>query len=99
MTIHQRTVGIDVSKDRLDIYDGSASSCGNTVEAIAPLARAGSEGRAAGASSRTTCALVPLMPNALTPAIRRPSVAGQGRVSRGTSKGSRLQGMWGLGVR
>ena len=31
----------------------------------------------AGASSRITCALVPLMPNAETAATRRPAVAGQ----------------------
>lgn len=39
MDIHQATVGIDVSKARLDIYDGAVSSCANTPEAIAPLAR------------------------------------------------------------
>jgi transposase len=39
MDIHPGVVGIDVSKARLDIFDGSASSCANTAEAIGPLAR------------------------------------------------------------
>lgn len=40
MDIHHQTVGIDVSKARLDIHDGAASSCANTPGAIAPLAKA-----------------------------------------------------------
>ena len=39
MDIHPAVVGIDVSKDRLDIFDGKAWSCANTPQAIAPLAR------------------------------------------------------------
>jgi transposase len=40
MNIHANTVGIDISKDRLDIYDGSGSACANTRAAIMPLAQA-----------------------------------------------------------
>src|SRR5579875_3337169 len=39
MDIHPVVVGIDVSKARLDIFDGAASSCANTSQAIEPLAR------------------------------------------------------------
>lgn len=39
MNIHPDVVGIDVSKARLDIFDGAACACANTAEAIAPLAR------------------------------------------------------------
>jgi len=38
MNIHPVFVGIDVSKARLDIFDGQPSSCANTPEAVAPLA-------------------------------------------------------------
>jgi transposase len=38
MDIHPVFVGIDVSKSRLDIFDGQLTSCANTAEAIAPLA-------------------------------------------------------------
>jgi transposase len=40
MNIQANTVGIDISKDRLDIYDGSGSVCANTRAAIMPLAQA-----------------------------------------------------------
>lgn len=43
MDIHPCVVGIDVSKARLDIFDGRLSSCANTPEAIAPLARGWAE--------------------------------------------------------
>jgi transposase len=46
MTIHPVVIGIDVSKARLDIYDGAASSCANTPQAIAPLARLWAEQKA-----------------------------------------------------
>lgn len=39
MTIHLETVGIDVAKPRLDIFDGHPFACANTAAAIAPLAR------------------------------------------------------------
>lgn len=39
MTIHPSWVGIDVSKARLDIFDGVASSTPNSLRAIRPLAR------------------------------------------------------------
>jgi transposase len=39
MNIHPVFIGIDVSKDRLDIFDGQASSCANAADAIAPLAQ------------------------------------------------------------
>ncbi len=39
MDIHPVIVGIDVSKARLDIFDGSASCCVNARQAIEPLAR------------------------------------------------------------
>ena len=38
MDIHPVVVGIDVCKARLDIFDGRASACANTAEAIGPLA-------------------------------------------------------------
>lgn len=43
MTLHPSVIGIDVSKARLDIFDGQPSSCANTAEAIAPLVRAWAE--------------------------------------------------------
>ena len=45
------------------------------------------EGDCSGASSSTTCAFVPLNPNELTPAMRRPSVVGHGVVVVGTTIG------------
>ena len=51
-----------------------------------------------GASSTITCALVPLKPNELTPAMRRPSIGCQAIGSRGTCSGRSAQGMCGLGV-
>jgi len=38
MDLHPVVVGIDVSKARLDIFDGRLSACANTAEALAPLA-------------------------------------------------------------
>ena len=46
MDIHPVVVGIDVSKARLDIFDGSASGCANSSEAITPLARLWAERKA-----------------------------------------------------
>ncbi len=48
-----------------------------------------------GASSRITCAFVPLNPNELTPAIFRPS--GHERSAVGTVTGSSSHAMCGLG--
>jgi transposase len=46
MDIHPVYVGIDVSKDRLDIFDGRPSSCANAADAIAPLAQHWAEAQA-----------------------------------------------------
>ncbi len=50
-----------------------------------------------GASSSTTCALVPPMPKELTPARRLPSIAGNGRSSPLTKNGVREKSMCGFG--
>ena len=54
---------------------------------------------AGGGSSRTTCALLPPKPNALTPAMRGCVVSGQGSSVCCTRSGKLLKGMSGLGVR
>ena len=53
---------------------------------------------AAGASSSTTCALVPLKPNELTPAMRRPPIGSQGVELRRHADRKSFQRMCGLGV-
>ncbi len=55
-------------------------------------------GESAGAASTITCALVPLNPNALTPATRGTAVSTHGRRRVTTSSGSSSQAMCGLGV-
>ena len=71
----------------------STSSCAASAGAVPAPSIAG-----AGASSSTTCAFVPEIPNEFTPARAGPSCAGHGVAVVGTEKGISLHGMFGFGV-
>ena len=70
----------------------SVSTCCGRVVGVA------GGGSAAGAASSTTWALVPLKPNELTPAMRRPPAGVHGVRAVGTSSGSSSHGMYGFGL-
>ncbi len=98
--VAQRQVGVG-SQERGEVprgrVEGGLGLADHTSSVLASCGRA--RVGAAGASSSTTCALVPPMPNELTPARRGPGMAGQGRATPLTTNG--LVGRWhaGLGVR
>ncbi len=79
-----RVAASSAAADRADQTSKLLEGCGR--------ARSGN----AGASSSTTCALVPPMPNELTPARRGPRPAGQGRATPLTTNG--LVAKWHLGL-
>ena len=63
--------------------------CGPTAAARGGVAPPGGRARSAGASSSTTCTLVPPTPNELTPARRGPSPADQAGAASGHRTGCR----------
>ena len=80
----------------------SASATGSRADSTkghwrAPARSAGGASGVGGASATTTCALVPLKPNELTPAMRWPLMGSQGVSAVGTRSAKSPQGMCGLG--
>ena len=86
-------------------YEASRSSCASsaaplraeTTHATAPGATPGAGTGGAGASSSSTCALVPLTPNADTPARRGRSPRGHGTGSVSSASGPADQSAFGVG--